>query len=111
MHLSMLIEIVSQEGITHSGELRRLQRRRILGEMGGKCVECGMPDIRCLQIDHVHGGGNQHRKTANTETKRYTAVRANPGAYQLLCANCNAIKRDKMGEARGPLKYLNQRRD
>lgn len=92
--------------ITHSGEWRRLARVKILNEMGGKCVQCGVADMRCLHIDHVNGGGTKHKKIARTETQRYKAVRANPSDFQILCANCNTIKRWVSGQSKGPDKYL-----
>jgi len=66
--------------------------------LGGKCsnpnclVPNGCSDPRCLQIDHVHGGGNKERKGRGNEVL-YLKILLNPEGYQLLCANCNWIKR------------------
>jgi hypothetical protein len=59
-------------------------------------------DPRCLQIDHVNGGGRKHRNSFNG----YTAymkfilkqIKAGSKDYQLLCANCNWIKRSENNE-------------
>lgn len=72
-------------------------RASLLSLMGGKCARCSFDDERALQVDHVHGGGCREQKEIGTQTrfwKKVTAsVRAGLGEYQLLCANCNAIKR------------------
>lgn len=56
----------------------------------------GCIDVRCLQIDHVKGDGAEDFKKGirNGSTPLYKAVLADTdGRYQLLCANCNWIKR------------------
>ena len=55
----------------------------------------GCTDIRCLQVDHVHGGGRKERTKPGFYTgKIYLLVLDDEGGkYQLLCANCNWIKR------------------
>jgi hypothetical protein len=71
-------------------ELRRLA----IKAYGGKCVRCGFSDIRALQFDHVKGGGGQHRKTVSIRMLMFWLKKNNyPDIFQLLCANCNSIKR------------------
>lgn len=80
----------------------RLQRQRIIDALGGKCVRCGFSDVRALQIDHVNGNGAKERR----QFKHYTSCRImiyqkilnGSKEYQLLCANCNWIKRFEEGE-------------
>lgn len=38
-------------------------RSKVFDMLGRQCVKCGFDDIRALQIDHIHGGGNQHKET------------------------------------------------
>ena len=69
-------------------------RAEILRLLGGKCRRCGFDDERVLQIDHVNGGGSAEVRPGN----RYQVIlsRLNMGStdyYQLLCANCNWIKK------------------
>jgi len=73
-------------------------RKQILDKFGNACNRCGFSDPRALQIDHVNGGGAQEIR--NTEAvKYYKAVLADQtGKYQLLCANCNWIKRSENRE-------------
>ena len=64
--------------------------------LGNKCCRCGFNDVHALQIDHMNGGGYKERMTLykNSPRKFYKAVIADKeNKYQLLCANCNQIKR------------------
>lgn len=65
--------------------------------LGSKCVRCQFIDIRALQIDHVNGGGNQEKKRIG-DYAMYKRVIECPNDYQLLCANCNWIKRYEENE-------------
>jgi hypothetical protein len=77
-------------------------REKALAKLGNKCANpgCGWvntdgthgcDDKRCLQIDHVHGGGSKEQKATGVYYKKVVADQI--GNYQLLCANCNWIKR------------------
>jgi len=77
--------------------LRRKQRMAVLWYYSGgamTCVRCGFPDIRALVLDHINGGGTEHRRTmkAGTNVWLWLARHGFPPGYQILCANCNAIK-------------------
>ena len=72
--------------------------------LGNKCVNPFnknhgdfLTDPRCLQVDHVHGNGVQERKKRKHPSGYYRGilkeVKAGSKDYQLLCANCNWIKR------------------
>jgi hypothetical protein len=73
-------------------------RLQVIKALGGKCP-CGFSDWRALDIDHVNGGGTQELKGVNRQAVYYNRVlaylKANPSQtkYQLLCCNCNRIKR------------------
>lgn len=69
----------------------RLDALTAIGEL--KCLHCGIDDVRVLAIDHIHGGGKAERDFYNGEAKYYKHVAANPSNYQLLCHNCNYLKR------------------
>lgn len=75
-----------------------------LVKLGGKCVACGFTDQRALQIDHIDGAGGLHRKTSNCK-KLYKYIQITPieilaTTLQILCANCNWIKRQTNNEGR-----------
>jgi len=83
------------------------KRNDVLIYLGGRCagLDClwvnsdgslGCTDERCLQIDHVNGDGAKKRCDGEDRgTVFYRKVlKTAPGVeYQLLCANCNWIKR------------------
>lgn len=108
-------------------EIHKKLRIEVINFLGGKCTICGNTDIRCLQIDHINGGGwNDHLK-GKTGTiygysnilkvsipKKYKEIMKEfginshpentkmnkdyPNKLQLLCANCNWIKKAENGE-------------
>lgn len=77
---------------------RRKMRVEAINLLGGKCCQCGESDIRCLQIDHINGGGRQERMRLKGPYAYYKkvieAAKNNTNEYQCLCANCNFKKRD-----------------
>lgn len=77
--------------------LRHEKRKNILAFLGGKCVRCDLSDWRILQIDHINGGGTREANEF-TVTQRYGMIKEHPERYQILCANCNAIKVVENGE-------------
>lgn len=67
--------------------------------LGGVCQRCGFSDDRALQIDHVHGGGRKERSSSSAGMLYRRVIASVPGeTYQLLCANCNWIKRHENQE-------------
>lgn len=86
--------------LAQSRERRKEYRARVLQALGGKCASCGISDERVLQIDHVNGGGNkEYKREGNHDYSYYRRIlEKNCEGYQLLCANCNWIKRYENGE-------------
>lgn len=77
------------------------QRQAAIELLGGVCVHCGFSDPRALQFDHVKGGGNaMYRDGGNFHTV-VRAILAGSKEFQLLCANCNWIKRAENNENSG----------
>ncbi len=78
--------------ITSSISYRKSKAYDILGN---KCSRCGFDDIGALQIDHVNSNGKQERvkNNRNQVTLYKNVIDANGKGYQLLCANCNWLKR------------------
>jgi|GEM_PF-2401918 len=85
-----------------TNESRRKIRMKLIEALGGKCARCGFSDWRALQIDHINGGGTQERKKYVPNGKGFSykyyndilkRVEAGSKDYQLLCANCNQIKK------------------
>ena len=78
---------------------RDKRREEILDFFGRKCVRCGFSDSRALQIDHINGNGAEDRRihSAGSLWGVPKLIEENPDRarkeLQLLCANCNWIKR------------------
>ena len=76
----------------------RNYRRKVLELLGNKCVKCGFTDIRALQVDHIDGGGAKEKRLLKTLPMYRKILKTKGKGYQLLCANCNWIKRYENGE-------------
>lgn len=73
-------------------------RDRAFEVLGRACVRCGFADPRALQIDHVFSDGAEHRRKAPSNHAVHRAVMADPSRFQILCANCNQIKKHDLDE-------------
>lgn len=75
-------------------------RVRAIEKLGGQCVKCGYLDVRALQIDHINGGGGKDRRDWSSPYRFYRSIAEgeNLEKYQVLCANCNVIKRSELQE-------------
>jgi hypothetical protein len=70
-------------------------RDAVIAYLGGQCVQCGFANAQALQVDHVNGNGNAHRRMVTNYRTTYRQILRGECevAVQLLCANCNWIKR------------------
>lgn len=84
----------------HSKQWQRLKGEAFAAVGSEVCVNCGFSDPRALQIDHVNGGGRQHMASFSSNKTYLRYVIDNPQEFQILCANCNWIKRHENGEFR-----------
>lgn len=90
------------------GAANKRLRNQVLDILGRKCSSpnckwvnldgsIGCTDVRCLQLDHKKGGGGRHLKLISGSVASYRWIVENPSLvgewFQLLCANCNWIKR------------------
>lgn len=76
----------------------RQRRIRALIKLGGKCTRCGFNDLRALHIDHVYNDGKTERKVRKSIEHGIWVGTVDVSRYQLLCANCNWIKRTEQAE-------------
>ena len=79
-------------------------RQLIIEKLGGICIKCGFSDYRDLQIDHKNGGGTKASRNRVNTRHYYKLLIKLPidklkEKYQLLCANCNWIKRYENDES------------
>lgn len=77
-------------------------RKELVRKLGGKCVVCGITDIRVLQVNHLNGGGKKEFR--NSHNKDYTTflrdvVRGVRGIedLDLRCANHNVLYEYEVG--------------
>lgn len=79
--------------ITYQKEYREKIRQKVFQIMGNQCQHCGIKDPRVLVIDHIRPVGKGRRMTISI----YFEIIHHPGRakekYQLLCHNCNWLKR------------------
>ena len=56
-----------------------------------RCECCGENNLEFLSLDHIDGGGKEHRKTTGNGTQFYRWVVKNnfPPILRVLCMNCN----------------------
>ncbi len=68
------------------------------------CARCGYSDIRALGLDHVNGGGAKHRRLGLAGNGFYVWLKKNnfPAGLQVLCMNCNWVKRVENDELKRP---------
>jgi len=74
-------------------EQRRLKREVLTHYGGCRCACCGESEIQFLSIDHIHGGGTQHRKQIGRRSMyAWLKKQGYPDGFQVLCMNCNFAK-------------------
>jgi hypothetical protein len=94
--------------LSPSGKRNRQLRGIVINLLGNKCAKCGFDDIRILQIDHIDGSGHTDRKERHSRNMWYvyqkviTSVKNKTKKFQLLCPNCNWLKRIENKEASQP---------
>jgi len=69
------------------------------------CKKCGKTNINILSIDHIKGGGIKHTKEICGSVRgggvylyRWLLKNNYPKGFQVLCMNCQFIKRQEKGE-------------
>lgn len=69
-------------------------KQEIFAYYGNKCACCGETHIEFLCIDHINGGGMEHRRQikVNGGTEFYAWLKRHnfPMGFRVLCHNCNA---------------------
>lgn len=70
-------------------------RHKAFAALGGAvCKQCGFSDVRALQIDHIVGGqGRKDRAQYSTPIFYRHVIEEGSNKFQVLCANCNTIKK------------------
>jgi hypothetical protein len=84
------------KNVKEISEKRKLCRRQAkmdcLSHYGKVCACCGESRPEFLVIDHINGGGNQHRKEngiSGSSMYFWLRKRNFPIGFRVLCDNCN----------------------
>ena len=91
-------EYHSEKHKEYGSEYVRRLKDKIFAVYGDSCICCGEDERVFLQVDHIDGGGNTHRKEVTGEKQGgfpfYLWIIKNdfPAGFQILCANCNVAK-------------------
>lgn len=81
-----------------SRKYRAKLKNQIMAAYGGSspcCACCGETHREFLAVDHIHGGGNKHRREIGTlgwDFYKWLVDHKFPEGFQLLCHNCNFAK-------------------
>ena len=65
----------------------RDRKLKLLYDLGGKCISCGIDDPFVLQFDHIENDGYKYNHIS-----LFTQIDHNLQRFQILCANCNLKK-------------------
>ncbi len=82
-----------REKAEYNRQLRRGYKFEFVSNYGGRCSVCGECNWEFLTVDHVNGGGNQHRRglhLGGAAFYRWLKRKGYPkNEFRLLCFNCN----------------------
>lgn len=78
-----------EAGTLPADKYRRKVREQAITAYGGKCECCGEDRYEFLVIDHIDGGGRQHRQSINSYIYKWLRDEGYPAGFRVLCHNCN----------------------
>lgn len=84
-----------REGTQRCNDAMRLEVLQHYSGLTPECALCGEDDMLVLNLDHIDGGGEQHRQRIGKmglPFYRWIRQEGYPFGYQVLCANCNTRK-------------------
>lgn len=92
----------NREQVKQKQREKNHQNRKIIIEHysnGSMCCSCcGEKEYVFLTIDHINGGGTQHRKEVPASNLARWLIKNNfPNGYDVLCFNCNCGKHKNGG--------------
>lgn len=74
----------------------RAIKQTVLDHYGNRCACCNETLYEFLTIDHINGGGCEHRKKIHSNIYKWLIDNNYPEGFQVLCMNCN-FSRGKYG--------------
>lgn len=77
-------------------DYKEKMKNLVFDHYGRACKCCGESRPQFLSMDHIHGGGNKHRResrlTNSTDLFLWIVRHGFPSTFQVLCHNCNLAK-------------------
>ena len=101
IHTPLFVLKCDQKTFTFLPTIQEEENKKIIvkhyseGRNCCNCPNCNESNIEFLAVDHIEGGGGQHRKQISGNFYNYLIKQNFPEGYQILCHNCNHAKRDK----------------
>ena len=71
---------------------RQSLRDAVLRAYGDACACCGERRREFLTLDHIAGGGRQHKRATSSHIYRDLRNRGFPPGFRVLCWNCNCSR-------------------
>jgi hypothetical protein len=83
-------QTVARYGPEYYREKHLALKKLVMDAYGGKCACCGETELVFLSLDHIHGGGAEHRRKvgASKVWRDLRDVGFPQGDYRVLCMNC-----------------------
>lgn len=75
----------------YSRQLMLRHKALVMSKYGSCCIGCGLDELACLTIDHIHGGGQTERSRLELSSdKFYAKLLREPkrSDLQVLCMSC-----------------------
>jgi len=99
-------DLKNQEKLKEKRKIYKFNKRIIVYNHycngDARCQRCGETNIKCLSIDHINSGGRKHRKEINNRSLPIWLIQnCFPKGFQILCMNCQFIKRVEEKECGG----------
>lgn len=80
--------------IEHNRKLPSKLKQQVIEHYGGRCALCGEDRWEFLTIDHINGGGTEHRRKLNNSVYAWLRKSGWPtDGFRLLCSNCNCSQK------------------
>jgi hypothetical protein len=67
----------------------QVARKKVYDHYGWVCACCGETNNEFLTIDHIGGGGAEHRKAVGPHLYAWLVRNNFPEGFRTLCYNCN----------------------
>lgn len=81
-------------------------KKEVMEKLGGKCVICGITDLRLLTINHLNGRGLSRTLDANSEEFYKAILRGERKDVDVRCYNHNILYEYERGNRWQPEEYL-----